>query len=137
MARIRNVAIDFSRLTLLPLIVTLILYYIIPISNFEPISIVSATASINLTIWMFVIFQIIFILGCFYLRKFKFILNFNLYLTFAYVLAIKLLINGLSLKGTPLPKSDIRGDLLVIVQLAQRAETNYWSGSDYPLYGQV
>jgi hypothetical protein len=43
-----------------------------------------------------------------------------------------LLINGLILKGTPLPKSDIRGDLLAIVQLAQRAETNYWSGSGYP-----
>ena len=132
MVRIRNVVIDFLRLTLLPLIIALLLYYIIPISNFEPISIVSVTASINFIIWMFVIFQIIFILGCFYLRKFKFILNFNLYLTWAYVLAIKLLIDGLSLKGTPLPKSDIRGDLLAIVQLAQSAETNYWSGSDYP-----
>ena len=132
MARVRNVAIDFSRLTLLPLIIALLFYYIIPISNFERISIVSVTASINLIIWMFIIFQIIFILGCFYLRKFKFILYFNLYFTYIYVLAIKLLINGLILKGTPLPKSDIRGDLLAIVQLAQRAETNYWSGSGYP-----
>lgn len=132
MARIRNVAIEFSRLILLPLIIALLFYYIIPISNFERISIVSVTASINLIIWMFIIFQIIFILGCFYLRKFKFILHFNLYFTYIYVLSIKLLINGLILKGTPLPKSDIRGDLLAIVQLAQRAETNYWSGSGYP-----
>ena len=132
MARIRNVAIEFSRLTLLPLIIALLFYYIIPISNFERISIVSVTASINLIIWMFIIFQITFISGCFYLRKFKFILHFNLYFTYIYVLAIKLLINGLILKGTPLPKSDIRGDLLAIVQLAQRAETNYWSGSGYP-----
>ena len=82
MARIRNVAIDFSRLTLLPLIIALLFYYIIPISNFERISIVSVTASINLIIWMFIIFQIIFILGCFYLRKFQFILHFNLYFTY-------------------------------------------------------
>jgi hypothetical protein len=132
MVRIRITAIEFSRLTLLPLIFALLLYYTIPISNFEPISIVSVTASINLTIWIFIIFQIIFNLGCFYFRNFKFVLNFNLYLTWVYVLAIKLLIDALSLKGTPLPKSDIRGDLLSVVQLAQRAETNYWSGSGYP-----
>jgi hypothetical protein len=132
MARIRNVIIDFLRLTLFPLILAILFYYIIPVSNFEPISIISVTASINLIIWIFIIFQIFFTLGCLYLRKFKFILNFNLYLTWVYVLAIKLLIDGLSLKGTPLPKSDIRGDLLANVQLAQRAETNYWSGSGYP-----
>ncbi len=132
MVRIRNTLIEFLTLTLLPLSIALLFYYIIPISNFEPISIVSVTASINLILWTFIVSQIIFTIICFYLRNFKFILDFNLFLTWIYVLAIKLLIDALSLKGTPLPKSDIRGDLLNIVKLAQRAETNYWSGSGYP-----
>ena len=132
MTRLRNTAIEFLWLTLLPLSIALLLYYILPISNFEPISIVSVTASINLIIWAFILFQIFCTIICFYLRNLKFILNFNLYLTWIYVLAIKLLIDVLSLKGTPLPKSDIRGDLLNIVKLAQIAETNYWSGPGYP-----
>jgi len=132
MAKLRNTAIEFLLLIVLPLNIALLFYLIIPISNFEPISIVSVTASINLIIWSFILFQIFFNIVCFYLRYFKFILYFNLYLTWIYILAIKLLIDALSLKGTPLPKSDLRGDLLNIVQLAQLAETNYWSGPGYP-----
>jgi hypothetical protein len=45
-----------------------------------------------------------------------------------YVSAVKILIKALSLKGTPLPGSDIRGDLLNIVNLAKIAQRQYWSG---------
>lgn len=45
---------------------------------------------------------------------------------------LKILIKALSLKGTPLPGSDIRGDLLAILNMAKKAEIEFWSGGAYP-----
>jgi hypothetical protein len=55
-----------------------------------------------------------------------------LYLLITYVSTSRLLAKALALKGTPLPDSDIRGDLLQIVSSAQIAQVNNWSGFGYP-----
>jgi hypothetical protein len=119
-------------LILIPFILGYILYSIIPINNFEPLSVVSVTSSVNLLIWIGIIIQILVSIYLFKNRNLNQLLNFNLYISLIYTTTTKLLIESLALKGTPLPGSDIRGDLLAIVQLAQNAEKNLWSGSGYP-----
>jgi hypothetical protein len=130
--KLRIYFIDTFLLILIPFILGYILYSIIPINNFEPLSVVSVTSSVNLLIWIGIIIQILVSIYLFKNRNLDQLLNFNLYISLIYITTTKLLIEGLALKGTPLPDSDIRGDLLAIVQLAQNAEKNLWSGSGYP-----
>jgi hypothetical protein len=130
--RLRIYFIDIVLLILIPIILGYFLYSIIPINNFEPLSVVSVTSSVNLLIWIGIIIQILVSIYMFRYRNLDQLLNFNLYISLIYTTTAKLLIEGLALKGTPLPDSDIRGDLLAMVALAQNAEKNLWSGSGYP-----
>jgi hypothetical protein len=124
--------IGISSLLFIPTFVAYILYRIIPIQNVNPLSIVSVTASINTTLWIFVILQIF--INYPIIRKYSIrnVVQFNLLLILIYVSTFKILIKALSLKGTPLPGSDIRGDLLTIYGLAKVAEDNFWSGGNRP-----
>jgi len=123
----------YGILIIIPTLFAIILYRLIPIQNVNPISIVSVTSSINLLLWTLVIIQIIF--NYFLIIKnysIKTVIEINLFSFLVYVSTFKILIKALSLKGTPLPGSDIRGDLLRIVNLAKIAERTYWSGPEYP-----
>jgi hypothetical protein len=64
--------------------------------------------------------------------SFKIIVEINLFLILIYAITFSILIKALSLKGTPLPGSDIRGDLLAIVNYAKAAESQYWAVVEYP-----
>lgn len=128
-----NSFVLYGILLLFPTLFAIILYRFIPIQNVDPISIVSVTSLINLLIWILVIIQII--LNYFLIVKkysIKTLIGINLFSFLVYVSTFKILIKALSLKGTPLPGSDIRGDLLRIVNLAKIAERTYWSGPEYP-----
>jgi hypothetical protein len=131
---LRNFTHLVSIFTLLfvPTILAFVLYRIIPIQNVNPISIVSATASINAILWILVILQIFINYPLVKKYSITIIAEFNLFLVLVYVTAFKILIKALSLKGTPLPGSDIRGDLLTILKLANKAESEFWSGGNYP-----
>jgi hypothetical protein len=124
--------IGISSLLFIPTFVAYILYRIIPIQNVNPLSIVSVTASINTTLWILVVLQIF--LNYPIIRKYSIrnVVQFNLLLILIYVSTFKILIKALSLKGTPLPGSDIRGDLLSIYGLGKVAEDNFWSGGNRP-----
>jgi hypothetical protein len=115
-----------------PLAIAYFLYLNITISNLNALSVVSVTAEINLYLWILLFIQIAgnFIL----IRNNQLIkaINFNLYFILIEVLTTKILIKAISLKGTPLPSSDIRGDLLGIYQLAKHAQTYIFSGYSYP-----
>jgi hypothetical protein len=115
-----------------PLAIAYFLYLNITISNLNALSVVSVTAEINLYLWILLFIQIAgnFIL----IRNNQLIkaINFNLYFILIEVLTTKILIKAISLKGTPLPSSDIRGDLLGIYQLAKHAQTYFFSGYSYP-----
>lgn len=127
-----KLVIGFSSLFFIPTFVAYILYKNIPIQNVNPLSIVSVTASINSILWIFVIIQIF--INYPLIRKYSIrnVVQFNLLLILIYVSTFKILIKALSLKGTPLPGSDIRGDLLTIYGLAKVAGNNYWSGGNWP-----
>jgi hypothetical protein len=124
--------ISIFTLLFVPTILAFLLYRIIPIQNFNPISIVSATASINSVLWILVILQILINYPLVKKYSITLVAEFNLFLILVYVTAFKILIKALSLKGTPLPGSDIRGDLLTILNMAKKAETDLWIGGSYP-----
>lgn len=133
--QIPNLKIDLIQISILmffPAAFAYLLYQIIPIQNVNPLSIVSVTATINLILWTLIILQVI--LNYPLIKKFslKIIVEINLLLTLIYVITFAILIKALSLKGTPLPGSDIRGDLLAIVNYAKAAESQYWIVVDYP-----
>ena len=106
-----KLVVGISSLVLIPTFFAYILYRNIPIQNVNPLSIVSVTASINAILWILVILQIF--LNYSLIRKYSFrtIVQFNLFLILIYISTFKILIKAFSLKGTPLPGSDIRGDL--------------------------
>jgi hypothetical protein len=127
----KNNALDLYQIFLLvivPVCISLITYRIIPIENVNPTSIVSATSAINAIVWILIISQVIINYPLIRNYSFNLVLQINLLFILIYVSAIKILIKALSLKGTPLPGSDIRGDLLNIVNLAKIAQRQYWSG---------
>ena len=125
-------ALVISSILFIPTTVAFLLYRVIPIQNVNALSIVSVTASINAIIWFIVIIQIF--INYFLSRKYPFtlIINLNLFSIFLSVIMVRILTKALSLKGTPLPGGDIRGDLLVIVRLSKIAENEFWSGGNYP-----
>ena len=127
-----KLVIGFSSLFFIPTFVAYILYKNIPIQNVNPLSIVSVTASINSILCIFVIIQIFINYPLIKKYSIRNIVQFNLLLILIYVSTFKILIKALSLKGTPLPGSDIRGDLLNIYGLAKVAGNNYWSGGNWP-----
>jgi hypothetical protein len=117
--------IQYFGLLFMPIFISYGLYMIIPIRNVEPLSIVSVTASINLIIWIFIILQILFNYPLLLKYSKKTVVQINLVIILIYISSFKILIKALSLKGTPLPGSDIRGDLLNIVKLpADLANSN-------------
>jgi hypothetical protein len=131
---LRDLTLIVSIFTLLfvPTILAFLLYRIIPIQSVNSISIVSATASINSILWILVILQIFINYPLVKKYSITVIAEFNLFLVLVYVTAFKILIKALSLKGTPLPGSDIRGDLLNILNMANKAKNEFWSGGSYP-----
>ncbi len=127
----KNYLLDLFQIFLLlfvPLFISLIAYRIIPIENVEPTSIVSATSAINAILWTLIVTQVIINYPLIRNYSLNLVLQINLLFILIYVSAVKILIKALSLKGTPLPGSDIRGDLLNIVNLAKIAQRQYWSG---------
>jgi hypothetical protein len=128
----KKYSIDITFLIFVPGFLSLFLYRIIPIQNVNPLSIVSVTASINSILWILLILQIP--INYLLIKRFSFksIVEINLFIILVYVITFKILIKALSLKGTPLPGSDIRGDLLTILNLAKKAELGFWSGGSYP-----
>ena len=101
-------AIQFISLFFVPIVVAYILYELIPIQNVNPVSIVSTTASINTVLWTLIVTQIF--INYLLVKKYsiKLVVQINLLLVLLYVSAFKVLIKALSLKGTPLPGTDIR-----------------------------
>jgi hypothetical protein len=132
--KIKKFLSDSTLLILIPGVFSLFLYRIIPIQNVNLLSIVSVTASINSILWTLIILQILVNYPLIKKYSIKFIIEINLTLILIYVIAFKVLIKALSLKGTPLPGSDIRGDLLQIYKLAKEAQLNFWPGGNgsYP-----
>lgn len=120
--------IQIISLFFVPVFFAYLLYLLIPIQNKDFLSIVSATASINALIWILVIAQILFNYALIKKYSIKLIVQINLVLILIYVSTFKVLIKALSLKGTPLPSTDIRGDLLNVVNLAKIAQEEYWAG---------
>ena len=88
----------------------------------------SATASIQVWIWV----SYVVLIGLIYLglarSKNISIINFTLMYILTLVISINLTATAMSLKGTPLASADIRGDLLGMVDFAQYAKENGWSG---------
>ena len=125
-------AIFLALILILPSSLAYGFYKAIPIQNFQAVSIVSGTGTVNLIIWTWAILQ----LGLNYIfirrNKQKKLVSLNLFSILILVMTIKILTKAIALKGTPLPSSDIRGDLLNIVNWAQQAEISYWSGNMYP-----
>jgi hypothetical protein len=115
-------------LLFLPITLSYLFYKIIPIQNTNPTSIVSATASVNAIIWIVIVTQIFINYPLIKKYSLKMVIQINLLFILLYVSSMKALIKALSLKGTPLPGTDIRGDLLNVVNLAKIAQNNYWSG---------
>ena len=133
----KNYSLDLFQIFLLlfvPVFISLIAYRIIPIENVEPTSIVSATSAINAILWTLIVTQVIINYPLIRNYSLNLVLQINLLFILIYVSAIKILIKALSLKGTPLPGSDIRGDLLNIVNLAKIAQSQYWSGGPNPIF---
>jgi hypothetical protein len=124
--------VSIFTLLFVPASLAFLLYKFIPIQNVNPISILSATASINSILWILVILQIFINYPLVKKYSIPIIAEFNLFLVLVYITAFKILIKALSLKGTPLPGSDIRGDLLTILKLANKAAGEFWSGGNYP-----
>ena len=120
--------IPYVIIPLISVISSYFLYKIIPINNFSEISIVSATASIQVWIWL----SYVVLVGLIYLglarSKNISILNFTLMYILTLVISINLSATAMSLKGTPLASGDIRGDLLGMVDFAQYAKENGWTG---------
>lgn len=121
-------------LLFLPITLSYLFYKIIPIQNTNPTSIVSATASVNAIIWIFIVTQILINYHLIKKYSLKLVIQINLLFILLYVSSMKALIKALSLKGTPLPGTDIRGDLLNVVNLAKIAQNNYWSGGPNPIF---
>jgi hypothetical protein len=121
-------------LLFLPITLSYLFYKIIPIQNTNPTSIVSATASVNAIIWIVIVTQILINYPLIKKYSLKMVVQINLLFILLYVSSMKALIKALSLKGTPLPGTDIRGDLLNVVNLAKIAQNNYWSGGSNPIF---
>ena len=124
--------VQIAALLFIPLIISISLYKIIPIQNVDALSIVSVTASLNVILWILIILQIIANYSLIKSFSFRIVVQINLLILLVYIVSFKILIKALTLKGTPLPSSDIRGDLLAVFNLATMAESGYWSGSSYP-----
>ena len=120
--------IPYVIIPLVSVVSSYFLYKIIPLNNFSEISIVSATASIQVWIWL----SYVVLVGLIYLglarSKNISILNFTLMYILTLVISINLSATAMSLKGTPLASGDIRGDLLGMVDFAQYAKENGWTG---------
>ena len=120
--------IPYVIIPLISVVSSYFFYKIIPLNNFSEISIVSATASIQVWIWL----SYVVLVGLIYLGLAKSknisILNFTLMYILTLVISINLSATAMSLKGTPLASGDIRGDLLGMVDFAQYAKENGWTG---------
>lgn len=124
--------VQIAALLFIPLIISISLYRIIPIQNVNALSIVSVTALLNVILWIIIILQMIANYPLIKSFSFRIVVQINLFILLIYIVSFKILIKALALKGTPLPSSDIRGDLLAVFNLATMAESGYWSGHGYP-----
>ena len=91
-------------------------------------SIVSATASLQ--VWIWVSYVLLIVLIYFGVKKIKFeqLFEYALIYILAIIVSITTSATAMSLKGTPLASGDIRGDLLGMVDFAQYAKEHGWSG---------
>ena len=116
--------IPYVIIPLVSVVSSYFLYKIIPLNNFSEISIVSATASIQVWIWLsYVVLVGLIYLGLARSRNIS-VLNFTLMYILTLVISINLSATAMSLKGTPLASADIRGDLGNMVDYAQYAKEN-------------
>jgi hypothetical protein len=132
MRTFRAQSADLTTFLIIPIISALLLYKNIPIANKNALSVVSVTALVNLFLWILFIVQISLNFALLKNNKYHRVLLFNLYFILTSLLTFKILIKALSLKGTPLPGSDIRGDLLTIYQITLNAKNDFFSGGGYP-----
>lgn len=124
--------VNLTTFLIIPIISAFLLYKNIPIANKNALSVVSITALINFILWALFIIQIFINFIILSNNQYHRVLFFNLYYILVSLLTFKILIKALSLKGTPLPGSDIRGDLLTIYQLTLNAQNDFFSGGGYP-----
>ena len=124
--------VNLTTFLIIPTISVFLLYKNIPIANKNALSVVSITALINFILWALFVVQIFINFVLLSNNKYQRVLLFNLYFILVSLLTFKILIKALSLKGTPLPGSDIRGDLLTIYQISLNAQNDFFSGGGYP-----
>ena len=124
--------VNLTTFLIIPIISAFLLYENIPIANKNALSVVSITALINFILWALFVVQIFINFVLLSNNKYHRVLLFNLYFILVSLLTFKILIKALSLKGTPLPGSDIRGDLLTIYQISLNAQNDFFSGGGYP-----
>jgi hypothetical protein len=124
--------VNLTTFLIIPIISAFLLYKNIPIANKNALSVVSITALINFILWALFVVQIFINFVLLSNNKYHRVLLFNLYFILVSLLTFKILIKALSLKGTPLPGSDIRGDLLTIYQISLNAQNDFFSGRGYP-----
>ena len=110
------------------ILLSYLFYKTILINNFNEMSIVSATASLQVWIWFS--YLILIVLFYFGVRKMEFeqLLEYALIYILTIIVSITVSATAMSLKGTPLASGDIRGDLLGMVDFAQYAKEHGWSG---------
>jgi len=125
---LKRIVNQYSIISISSILLSYLFYKIIPINNFNEMSIVSATASLQLWIWFS--YLILIVLLYFGAKKMEFeqLLEYVLIYILTIIVSITVSATAMSLKGTPLASGDIRGDLLGMVDFAQYAKEHGWSG---------
>lgn len=125
---VKKIVNQYSIISISSILLSYIFYKIIPISNFNEMSIVSATASLQ--VWIWISYVLLIVLIYFGVKKIKFeqLFEYALIYILAIIVSITTSATAMSLKGTPLASGDIRGDLLGMVDFAQYAKEHGWSG---------
>lgn len=125
---VKKIVNQYSIISISSILLSYLFYKIIPISNFNEMSIVSATASLQ--VWIWVSYVLLIVLIYFGVKKIKFeqLFEYALIYILAIIVSITTSATAMSLKGTPLASGDIRGDLLGMVDFAQYAKEHGWSG---------
>jgi len=125
---LKRIVNQYSIISISSILLSYLFYKTILINNFNEMSIVSATASLQVWIWFS--YLILIVLFYFGVRKMEFeqLLEYALIYILTIIVSITVSATAMSLKGTPLASGDIRGDLLGMVDFAQYAKEHGWSG---------
>jgi len=125
---LKRIVNQYSIISISSILLSYLFYKTILINNFNEMSIVSATASLQVWIWFS--YLILIVLFYFGVRKMEFeqLLEYALIYILTIIVSITVSATAMSLKGTLLASGDIRGDLLGMVDFAQYAKEHGWSG---------